>query len=536
MFIDSIRHLVNDFGYNIAAHIRVEIISRIELNVTLTGRYDGEMNVMKSSLNLPEVSRSTHPWLYSLGITFIPGHQTPILEDFVSQLLDSFNAHGHNVQEIPNDQTDFILTTAPFGEPIPWRQGVLFTSRRRYGLQKTPAIYTILHATNDRFQRTISHFESALKKDPIERDDFSFPGLDPNAHQVLLEQGLRGGPILSLERVIQAQSKSIKVILVVGDDAVEEAYLFDLVGAHPRIEISDPDGFYDLIALRIATTECTHEVTKHEIESDVISHAVWEAMTTPAGMRTAGQEIGQRGFFTNMIRISDLVQVPAVSDAIASQYSEGCFATWDPHINGLIATITGSARPVDKGNIQDNDLAVIVGVREDGEGAIVKHVENKSNDPPSSEAVEMIDMDYAHQKIQLSAEWDISNPVPVMRSKLHGHRGVSAYHPEYVEYVPLDPPYYHFPVSCATSAQARGIKTAFARAEALVNPHDSRQVVFTVLPGHGVVIAEKWVHGKEPLQLIWEYMDSGRLVIDHLVPQGDMGYALDSSGMMQLTQ
>ncbi|MGC8863037.1 MAG: FGGY-family carbohydrate kinase, partial [Armatimonadota bacterium] len=44
--------------------------------------------------------------------------------------------------------------------------------------------------------------------------------------------------------------------------------------------------------------------------------------------------------------------------------------------------------------------------------------------------------------------------VPVVRSKLHGHRGVSAYDPRYVEFVPLAPAYYAYPVSCGTRAQA----------------------------------------------------------------------------------
>jgi hypothetical protein len=97
----------------------------------------------------------------------------------------------------------------------------------------------------------------------------------------------------------------------------------------------------------------------------------------------------------------------------------------------------------------------------------------------------------------------------------------------------LDPPYYHFPVTCATEAQANGIHQAFARSEALRNPDDPRQVVFTVLPTHGVVIAEKWVHSKAPFQIIWEYFDAGHLQIENRVPQGVMEY-VEESGMMVL--
>ena len=114
--------------------------------------------------------------------------------------------------------------------------------------------------------------------------------------------------------------------------------------------------------------------------------------------------------------------------------------------------------------------------------------------------------------------------VPVARSKLHGHRGVKSYDPRYVEHVFLNEPYYQYPVSCSTEAQARAIKVAFSRSEALLKPDDPRQVVFTVLPGHGIVIVEKWVTGKNPFQIIWEYMDKGYLQIDNLVPQGALTF------------
>jgi hypothetical protein len=103
-----------------------------------------------------------------------------------------------------------------------------------------------------------------------------------------------------------------------------------------------------------------------------------------------------------------------------------------------------------------------------------------------------------------------------------------------VEYVPLDPPCYLYLVSCATDAQARAIKAAFARSEALQNRDDPRQVAFTVLPGHGVVIVEKWVAGAAPFRVLWEYMDAGYLQVDNRIPQGPMGYIPGPDGRMVL--
>ncbi|HEY4717575.1 MAG TPA: hypothetical protein VIH14_01055, partial [Anaerolineales bacterium] len=223
------------------------------------------------------------------------------------------------------------------------------------------------------------------------------------------------------------------------------------------------------------------------------------------------------------------------NEGVARQYSEGCFATWDPRVQALIATVTGSARPVHKGRLTDDDLAVIVGVRADGAGAQVRHVEGKRNDPPSSEAVEMMDMDQLLPKTPHETVAGVKSEVPVVRSKLHGHRGVKAFNPKLVEYVPLDPPYYHYLVSCATEAQARGIKSAFARSKSLRNPADPRLIAFTVLPGHGVVMAEKWQKDKVPFQLIWEAMDSGDLQIDPHVPQGPMSYEA-VNGRMELRE
>jgi len=478
--------------------------------------------------------KPTHPWLREIHVAFMPGPLTPLLEEIMEGLERHFRRLGHQVQTAPNDHTDVILTTARFGEPLHWRESLAFFARRRFNLSRTPTVYTLVQLSPTRFQELLDHFETVLAKEPPNPADYVFPGLASQAYRVLFEQGHRGGPILALERVVQAQTKSIRVLLVVGDDRPLEAYHFDLVGAHPRSEAEDLESFYEDIVLRMVTTLSTSEVNKHQVVGEPIPCALWQSLTTPAAMCMAGQQLGKRNFFTEMVRIANLVQVPVVSEAVAEQYSEGCFATWAPTLSALIATVTGSARPVDKGSITEDDLAVIVGVRSDGQGALMRHVEGKRNDPPSTEAVEMMDMDSALPTIVLGPGWDTSARVPVVRSKLHGHRGIAAYDPHRVEYVPLDPAYYHYPVSCGTDAQARGIKDAFACSVALQTPEDPRQVVFTVLPGHGAVIVEKWVPGKAPFQVMWEYMDTGYLEVENLIPQGPMEYVCGPDGRMLL--
>jgi hypothetical protein len=457
-----------------------------------------------------------------------------LLEELIPGLLRHFRLHEHVVQATPDDSTDLILTTAPFGDSISWRRSILLTGRQRFNLDQTPVVCTLVHAPSQEFHHLLTRFRIALSKETPDPADYDFPGLAPQAHRVLFEQGQRGGPILALERLVQAQSKCLRILLVVGDERPNVAYHFDLVGAHPRSVAENLGAFFDDIVLRIVTTMCTSEVTEHEVVGEPISSSLWQSLDSPKAMRTAARQLGKRHFFTQMVRINDLVNVPAVQDAVASQYSEGCFSTWDPTLGALVTTVTGSARPLNKDDVTENDLAVIVGVRPDGSGALVRHAEGKENAPPSSESVEMISMDRPLPVITLGAAWGHPAQVPVSRSKLHGHRGIAAYHPDYVEFVPLDPQYYHYIVSCATGAQAEGIKQAFARSEALQNPHDPRQVIFTVLPGHGTVLAEKWVRTKAPFQVIWEYMDAGYLQVDRRIPQGPMQYVPGSDGRMQV--
>lgn len=471
-----------------------------------------------------------HPWLRPIPVSFIPGTRTPVIDSVMENMKHAFTRMGHPVHEIPNEETEVIFTSLLYGEVLGWRDALIFNIRRMYNLTHTPTFYTIVQISPRELRDTLAHFEQAIQRIAPDPADFEYEGLTPNAYRVLYEQGKRGGPILALERLVQAQAKSIRVLLLVAEEVPVEMYYFDLVGAYPSTPAGDPQAFYQDIVLRVATAMSTTNVNKHQVVGGLIPHDVWAQLATPSAMQTAARQLGERQFFTDTVAIADVVNVPAVSDTIADQYSEGCFATWEPALNALIATVTGSARPVHKGSITDEDLAVIVGVRHDGLGALVQHVDGRPNDPPSSEAVELIDMDSRLPQIKLEPGWGIENTVPVVRSKLHGHRGVKAYDPCCVEYAPLDQPYFEYPVTCGTNAQAEGIKSAFSKSVALQNPDDPRQLVFTILPGHGVVIAEKWIPGKEPFQLMWEFMDAGYLQIESFVPQSHVAFLPGPAG------
>jgi hypothetical protein len=516
------------------------------------------------------MSALAHSWLHPFTVSFVPGPLTPLLTEFTGELLQEFKQLGHTVLERPEDNPDVLLTTAIFNQPVHWRDSLFFSARRRFRLAHPPTVFTIVHITPSQLAEALAVLEISLQKPKPSLVDYPFPGLTQRSFHTLYEQGQRGGPFLSTVRLLQAQMKCVRILLVVGDQHPLEAYTIDLVGGHPLTSGNQPDTFYTDLVLRIATAVCTYEITKHEVVGEPVSRSVWESLATPPAMLIAGQEFGARHFFTEMVNVANLVSVPVFDSVISSQYSEGCYSTWDPDLEALITTVTGSARPVDKGHLTENELAIIVSARPDGLGARIRYIEGQPNDPPSSEAVELIEMDSRLPRLKYdritSQLWDFSTQalaneggegslcspgygiqpktmvkttlttVPVTRSKLHGHRGVSSYDPRWVEHVYLDQAYYDYPVSCSTKAQAGAIQAAFGRAEALTNPADPRLVVFTVLPGHGVLIVEKWVAGKAPFQVIWELMDDNRLEIANLIPQGALEFKLKSSGRMILEE
>ncbi|HEX9012007.1 MAG TPA: hypothetical protein VF813_00775 [Anaerolineaceae bacterium] len=476
----------------------------------------------------------THDWLQQIRVAYVPGAETPLVAGVARNLMDQFARMGHTVLPVPEGDMDVVITSARYGEPVNWKEALFFTSKRRFHLDHAPTVFTLIQITPRQLDEIMSYFRGVLVKPEADPADYNFPGLSPRAPHTMHEQGRRGGPILALARLLQSQSMCIRIILVVGEDSPLEAYTFDLVGAFPRSDAADPEAFYSDLVLRIVTAVSTHEITSHVVVGDPIRQEEWARLATPAAMRTAGRELGVRNFFTEMVVVGNLVSVPSLSGAISSQYSEGCYATWDTDLGALVATITGSARPVEKENLTDDELAVIAGIRPDGLGALVRQVEGKRNDPPSSEAVEMIEMDGALPHVPWKTPGGEVVEVPVARSKLHGHRGVRSYDPKRVEHVHLNRAYYHYPVSCSTEAQARAIQNAFSGSQALIHPEDPRQVVFTQLPGHGIVVVEKWLPGKIPFQVIWEAMDAGALEIDNLVPQGPFIYEPGEGGRMVL--
>jgi hypothetical protein len=169
-------------------------------------------------------------------VTFLPGETWPLYQAIAGGLLDAFQRLGHAVLAAPDATTDLLVSSAVFGQPLSWRQAPMLTARRRFKLDHTPTTVTLVHLTPEALRATLSRLEQALARDPIVPEDFAFDGLSPEAWRVLVEQGQPGGPMLALLRLIQAQTKCIRIVMVVGSDlGAQAAYVFDLAGAYPYI-------------------------------------------------------------------------------------------------------------------------------------------------------------------------------------------------------------------------------------------------------------------------------------------------------------
>src|SRR3990172_7532826 len=113
-----------------------------------------------------KVANPTHAWLKQIEVSFVPGPMSPVLEEFTQGLLARFRDLGHTVAEVPGNGTTVLFTTAPFGKSIPWREALFFSARRKFGLKRSPVLYTIIQLTPKDFYHFICHFKTALAKQP----------------------------------------------------------------------------------------------------------------------------------------------------------------------------------------------------------------------------------------------------------------------------------------------------------------------------------------------------------------------------------
>lgn len=468
----------------------------------------------------------SHPWVYPISLAYLPDELTPALKGRLDSLLEWLRSIDCTIQAQPTNATDLIITTTSFGKPIERSEALFFHAKRRYGLRHRPSLLTIIDISESDYQHWLAHFAELAKQPAETQPAYRYPALGPQAVEVLVEQARRRGPEVALGRFLQSYVKSFRVMALRTDGAGQplRAVHFDLAGAHPTTDATDAQAFAQEVGLRILAATCTKAVNDHLFSPDPLPKMVWDRLEAPKAMLRAGEMFTEFDFFIEPVSIEKLLGYRDVSQVVSAQYSEGCYAVFEPEIPGLITTATGSARLVDKRAISYADQAIVLGVKQTQDGAIVRPVAEMERVIPSVEAVEMMGICEAvptHLQTTRSGE---SIPVPNVRAILHSHIGVAAFNPERVESVFLPTPYYHHLVSCGTGALARGTTTAFASSTALCDLADPRAVVFLEQPGHGVVIVEKWIEGKQPFEVIHDYLTEGHLQMTPAVPQGPVAW------------
>jgi len=469
--------------------------------------------------------RGTHAWVHPISIAYLPEARTPALDTTLASLSAQLSIDGCGITDLPNNETDLIITSARFGQPIEREVALLFHAKRKFQLNRRPVILTFVDIPEADYQHWLAQFAELARQPEEALNAPHLTGLGPQAVEVLATQARRGGPEVALGRFLQGQTKSMRVIALRTDgERVVSATHFDLAGAHPTTVAADWQPFIENMAHRILTAICAREVDQHLFLPDLLSKTAWEALATPEAMVKAGATFTEFGFFTTPVSVEKILGYRGLSDAISAQYSEGCYAVFEPDLPGLLTTATGSSRLVDKRSITRADQAIVMGLTPYRDGALVRSVAEMDRVVPSVEAVEMMGICAAVGSHTRTDSRGDPVQVPNIRAILHGHLGVAAYDPAHIEAVLLEEPYYEHLVSCGTGALAQGTAAAFARSVALRDLTDPRQVVFLEQPGHGLVVVEKWVEGVAPFEAIHHCLCSGQMQLTMTIPQGKVAW------------
>jgi hypothetical protein len=468
--------------------------------------------------------QKVHSWTHPISIAYMPGDNSAALDLASSALLDWLRDAGCTVTELPNNGTDLIITTRRFGDMVSRDEALFFNAKRQFRLSTRPQVLTLVDVPEPEYQSLVEHFTAVahLPEDEASRNQYS--GLGPQAADIISHQARRGGPDLAFARLMQGQVLSIRVMaLRTQAGRPYRAMHFDMAGAHPVTDATDLETFADDAGARVLAAVCAVEVNHHSFEDEPVSAELWDSLSSPDVMVRAGSMFTQFGFFTTPLYVEKLLGYRGIGEAISAQFSEGCYAVYEPDIPGLLTTASGSSRLVDKRAISRLDQAVVVGTRPDHDGAVVRPVAGMERVVPSVEAVEMMGLCERVPKHRHLNSHGVPVTIPNVRAILHGHLGVAVYDPERVEAVRLDPLFYTQLVSCGTGALAEGTATAFARSESLKDLRDPRRVIFLEQPGHGVMVVEKWPatdDGSRPFDTIHNDLSSGALQMTLDVAQG----------------
>ncbi len=468
-----------------------------------------------TTVALPIQQERLHDWVKPITVCFVENKSNKRLDRITSALEKWFQDNGHIVQRMPDASTQLFITTMRGADVVDRPDALLLNGKRRYQLPHRPQVLTLVDLTTEQFEERQRYIDALADLPYTAAHTVEIPGLGRKGSEVIHQQRRRHD-LVGMARLLQGQAISIRVMGLVGDEKWPDYGLhIDLAGAYATIPFKGPKDFIANIGGRIATFLNTVDVKEHIYLDELLASQDWETSETPNDLVRAGNTFTDYGFFTDPVDVVKLLGFRGLGDAIAAQYSEGCYATYDPLIGGLVTTATGSAKFVDKRAITRGDTTLITGVKPNRMGALVRGIEGRPDIAPSVEAVEL----FGICEMSGVEEDPLGESRPRIRSLLHGHIGVKSFAPERVERVVLDKSFYAYPVSCGTNILADATGKAFAKAQALSSANDPRKVIFIEQPCHGIVVVERWVQGMRPFEAIEQALQEGWLVMQSHVPQ-----------------
>jgi hypothetical protein len=396
------------------------------------------------------------------------------LAAFQSQLLESFREQGHAIVSTSEENIDLLIDIAmipggpePLAQRIPERsQPLMLTIAKDYQLKRRPQNLVVLVGVDESLG-SWSHVD-----------------------------------VVSTARVVMGKIGSFKIVFVSGDGADEVTYC-TLEGGHPTETLEKVIGLRD----RLVASASAREVGgQFDVNDDAITRAAWEETKTPDEIVRAGHRMNQLGLLPQPQMISDYV-----SSRMARVYerylglkgfSEGMLFAVDPLTGTTMVTASGSW-DVDKRALHRDEVTALSGVV--GGRVQVQAPVGVRPKGPSVEALEVLSLLEASPRVRLSPDgangWRLDPngrvEVPIIRSGIHAHIGVTSADDAVVETVEPDRKKYPFGFGCGTDLMCEVARNTVERSSAINDPKDSRRYVRWPMLYHGEMVIELWKEGTE---------------------------------------
>lgn len=335
--------------------------------------------------------------------------------------------------------------------------------------------------------------------------------------------GLPHTEVLEVARRTAGRIGTPRVVFVSGDPGsgrVDEVTLCTLEGGHPTIAGEDWAFLVGDLANRLVALACAKEVGgQYRVVKDALSRQDWLASPVPDDLIEAGRRMDQLGLLPPQLEISQFVS-PALARVYErflnmKQFSEGTLCAWDPRLNLMMITGSGSWG-VDKRRLKREEVVPIGGVSE--EGVLVHAPEGMTTKGPSVETREFVEAFLRAPRVRLRATetgWavDADGPVeaPLIRSIIHAHVGVVEVDERWVEHVAPNRRAFPYAFGCGTNLMLEVTADALSRSRALHDPEDPRAAVLWEFDNHGIAVAELWKGEPRPraIQLTLDMFDPG---------------------------